>query len=306
MRGGHTTFALVPRSVGDASSENKEDAHALNTSTTKLQHYKKEEAEWPAVLSVMVLYRTWKSQAGRPSFHWTTHDQPVAFDAVCALPMMQIGIGMHINSAIGPDASPRRVVDEQHVSAPVKAAHSPTPGTESRRNDGAETKTDRSTDDNSAPRRIENHEWIIDRHADECRIHRVDLNVGTTGHDDFVVAAQIRGLIAVAASTILSMPGWEQPTTITSPSEVLLMTFSHGLRSEVFCLRWRSRGHFSSPHNLNPSLTARCESRLGVKGWKTFLASRYRLRRRCFTLSTTPDGACATRLGCCSSVHTRV
>src|SRR6202041_3211371 len=28
------------------SSENKEDAHVLNTRTTKLQHYKKEEAEW--------------------------------------------------------------------------------------------------------------------------------------------------------------------------------------------------------------------------------------------------------------------
>ena len=123
MRGGHTTFALVPRSIGDTSSENKEDAHALNTSPTKMQHYKKEEAEWPAVLSVMVLYRTWKSQAGRPSFHWTTHDQPVAFDPVCALPMMPIGIGMHINSAVGPVASPGRVVDEQQVCTPVKAAH---------------------------------------------------------------------------------------------------------------------------------------------------------------------------------------
>ena len=131
---------------------NKEDAHVLNTSTTKLRHYKKEEAEWPAVLSVVVLYRTWKSQAGRPSFHWTTHDQPVAFDAVCALPMMPIGIGMHINSAIGPGASPRRVVNEQHVSAPVKAAHSPTPRTESRCNDGTETKTDSSAHHNSRPR----------------------------------------------------------------------------------------------------------------------------------------------------------
>src|ERR1700693_5510476 len=100
MRGGHTTFALVPRSAGDASSENKEDAHVLNTSTTKLQHYEKEEAEWPAVLSVGVLYRTWKAQSGRPSFHLTTHDQPEAFDAVCSLPMMPIWIGMHINSAI--------------------------------------------------------------------------------------------------------------------------------------------------------------------------------------------------------------
>ena len=152
MRGGHTTFALVPRSAGDASSENTEDAHVLNTSTTKLQHYKKEEAERPAVLSVVVLYRTWKSQAGRPSFHWTAHDQPVAFDAICALPMMPIGIGMHINSAIGPGASPRRVVNEQHVSAPVKAAHSPTPRTESRCNDGTETKTDSSAHHNSRPR----------------------------------------------------------------------------------------------------------------------------------------------------------
>ncbi|HXP43955.1 MAG TPA: hypothetical protein VN833_27145, partial [Candidatus Acidoferrales bacterium] len=55
VRGGHTTFVLVPRSAGDASSYNKGDAHVLNTSTTKLQHYKNEEAEWPAVLSVVVL-----------------------------------------------------------------------------------------------------------------------------------------------------------------------------------------------------------------------------------------------------------
>src|ERR1700676_236203 len=152
---------------------------------------KKRKRSGPAVLSVVVLYRTWKSQAGRPSFHWTTHDQPVAFDAVCALPMMPIGIGMHINTAIGPGASPRRVVNEQHVSAPVKAAHSPTPRTESRCNDGTETKTDSSAHDNSRPRWIENHEWVIDGYADECRIHRLDLNIGTARHDDFVVAAQI-------------------------------------------------------------------------------------------------------------------
>src|ERR1700733_2824300 len=170
---------------------NKEDAHVLNTSTTKLRHYKKEEAEWPAVLSVVVLYRTWKSQAGRSSFHWTTHDQPVAFHAVCGRPPVQLAVGMHIDAAVGPDTSPRRVVDEHHVSAPVKAAHSPTPRTESRCNDGTETKTDSSAHHNSRPRWIENHEWVIHRYADECRIHRLDLNIGTAGHDDFVVAAQI-------------------------------------------------------------------------------------------------------------------
>jgi hypothetical protein len=126
VRGGHTTFALVPRSAGDASSDNKEDAHVLNTSTTKLQHYKKEEAEWPAVLSVVVLYRTWKSQAGRPSFQWTTHDQPVAFHAVCGLPPVQLAVGMHIDAAVGPDTSPRRVVDEHHVCAQSKR-HKPHP-----------------------------------------------------------------------------------------------------------------------------------------------------------------------------------
>ena len=55
MRGGHTTFVLVPRSAGDAASENKEDAHVLNTSTTKLQHYKKEEGSGPR------FYRWWCS-----------------------------------------------------------------------------------------------------------------------------------------------------------------------------------------------------------------------------------------------------
>src|ERR1700722_16680944 len=80
-----------------------------------------------------VVYRAGKAQAGGPSFHWTSHDQPVAFDAVCALPMMPIGIGMHINSAVGPDAAPGRVVDKEHVCAPVEAAPAPTPGTESRR-----------------------------------------------------------------------------------------------------------------------------------------------------------------------------
>lgn len=38
----------------------------LNTSTTKLQHYKKEEAEWPEVLSVVVL-KPWESVCGSRS-----------------------------------------------------------------------------------------------------------------------------------------------------------------------------------------------------------------------------------------------
>src|SRR3984957_132957 len=142
-------------------------------------------------------YRWWCSigrgspKAAPPSFHWTAHDQPVAFDAICALPMMPIGIGMHINSAIGPGASPRRVVNEQHVSAPVKAAHSPTPRTESRCNDGTETKTDSSAHDDSRPRRKKNHQRIVGRHTDECRIHRQNLNVWSAAYDDSIVAPQI-------------------------------------------------------------------------------------------------------------------
>src|ERR1700676_159316 len=93
---------------------------------------KKRKRSGPAVLSVVVLYRTWKSQAGRPSFHWTTHDQPVAFDAVCALPPVQLAVGVHIDAAVGPDTSPRRVVDEHHVCAPVKAAQTPSPRTKCR------------------------------------------------------------------------------------------------------------------------------------------------------------------------------
>jgi hypothetical protein len=165
VRGGHTTFALVPRSASDASSDNKEDAHVLNTSTTKLQHYKKKEAEWPAVLSVVVLYRTWKSQAGRPSYQWTTHDQPVAFHAVCGLPPVQLAVGMHMDAAVGPDMSPRRVVDEHHVCAPVNAAQTPSPRTKCRGNGDAEAKADSGAHDDSRP-------WRKKPPADRRQAHR--------------------------------------------------------------------------------------------------------------------------------------
>src|ERR1700688_4544661 len=112
------------------------------------------------VLSV-VLFWTWMAHARRVPFFFAARDQPVPFHAVCGLPPVQLAVGMHIDAAVGPDTSPRRVVDEHHVCAPVKAAHSPTPRTESRCNDGTETKADSGAHDDSRQRRKKNHKGMV-------------------------------------------------------------------------------------------------------------------------------------------------
>src|ERR1700688_4971016 len=93
------------------------------------------------------------AHARRVPFLFAAGDQPVPFHAVCGLPSVQLAVRMHIDAAVGPDTSPRRVVDEHHVCAPVKAAQTPSPRTKCRGNGDAEAKADSGAHDDSLPRR---------------------------------------------------------------------------------------------------------------------------------------------------------
>ena len=139
----------------------------------------------------VVLYWTWMAQACRVPFFFAARDQPVPFHASCGLPPVQLAVGMYIDAAVGPDTSPRRVVDEHHVCAPVKAAQTPSPRTKCRGNGDAEAKADSGAHNDSRPRRKKNHQRIVGRHTDECRIHRQNLKVRAAAYDDSIVAPQI-------------------------------------------------------------------------------------------------------------------
>src|SRR6202050_5121227 len=148
------------------------------------------------VLSV-VLFWTWMAHARRVRVFFSARDQPVPFHAVRGLPPVQLAVGMHIDAAVGPNTSPRRAVDEHHVCAPVKAAQTPSPRTKCRGNGDAEAKADSGAHDDSRPRREKNHQRIVGRHTDECRIHRQNLNVRTAAYDDSIVAPQIATIFSL-------------------------------------------------------------------------------------------------------------
>jgi hypothetical protein len=79
---------------------------------------------------MVTLCRAGAAFARGASFFRAASDQPVAFHARRGAPAMHSGVGMGIEGAVRPGASPRRVVDEDRVRAPVKAGEAPSPGTE--------------------------------------------------------------------------------------------------------------------------------------------------------------------------------
>jgi len=91
------------------------------------------------------------SRAGslRVPFGFAPSGQLGTFHTEGWLPPIQIAIRMHLDVAVAPNASPRRVVDERRVCAPLKVGNSPSPRTRSRGDSDVEAKADRSADDKS-------------------------------------------------------------------------------------------------------------------------------------------------------------
>src|SRR5580704_17720360 len=93
-------------------------------------------------------------------------------------------IGMHIARAVHPSATPRRVVDEHRMRAPIEAAHAPAPRPEKRPDRHAETKVDRATHHESGPGREEHDSGVISRDHDKIGPNGSDGDVGPGAHHD--------------------------------------------------------------------------------------------------------------------------
>src|SRR5208282_1545057 len=127
----------------------------------------------------------------------------MAFHAVRGIPAANPGtVGVDINTAVHPCASPGPVVDIESVGAPVKAAVTPSPRTEECTDGYAESETDGCAHNEPRARRRINNERVVERHADERRVDGRNLDIRTTTHDDLTVATQIAEILGPLAHSL--------------------------------------------------------------------------------------------------------
>src|ERR1700722_20850204 len=75
-------------------------------------------------------------------------------------------IGMNVDAAVGPGATPRAIVEDHDVAAPHEVAAAPSPRTEERADRYAEAEADGAADEEAGTRRREDDDRIVGRHDD--------------------------------------------------------------------------------------------------------------------------------------------
>src|ERR1700690_1356120 len=102
------------------------------------------------------------------------------------------GIGMNVRAPVNPGPAPASVVQEHGVPTPVEAdrSSSPAPRREDPANPDAEAETDRTSHEESRPRREEHNRWIVVGDHDIGRIHGHDRDVRPSADHDLPVAPQ--------------------------------------------------------------------------------------------------------------------
>src|SRR5207247_1398071 len=112
------------------------------------------------------------------------------------------GVGVSVRGPIDPSAGPRVVVDDHRMRIPREAVVAPAPGPERRSDRDAEPEVDRATPKEARPRAGKNDERVVVRHADECRVHRHDFDIGARGHDHLRIASQIAEFAGLLAHSL--------------------------------------------------------------------------------------------------------
>src|SRR5215813_5979770 len=104
-------------------------------------------------------------------------------------------IRMDVGGAIDPGAAPRTIVDDHDVIAPAEVRITPSPRTEECANGDAEPKADRRAHREARTRSVVDDTRIVNRHDDEGRIDRLDVDVTRiTRHYDLLIGSQIAKL----------------------------------------------------------------------------------------------------------------
>src|ERR1051326_2223667 len=101
------------------------------------------------------------------------------------------GVRMGVSRPIHPCPAPRRIVDNDSVLGPDKAVGTPTPGLPNSAQRHAETKPDRTADEDSSPRWGKHDQWVVVWNNDVARVHRQDFNVRPSPDDDLRTRPQI-------------------------------------------------------------------------------------------------------------------